>query len=332
MLKDYEFELDKICDEIKSNGYSTVGIQMPDGIKSSFDEIAEYIESETDALAIVSAEPCFGGCDIHEDKFKCLGVEFIIHFGHSEIPSVRSEIPTMFIELHLSLSIDDVTESALRFLKKRVGLVTTVQHIHSLENVRKILEKKGFRAYIGKGDKRIKYKGQVLGCNFSSARNIADKVENFLYIGSGNFHPLGVELATNKKTIIADPYSREVRDVAELKERILRQRHGAIVNARDARRFGILVGTKVGQVRMELAKKLKRSIEAKERKAYILSMNHFSPEHLSAMNVDVFVSTSCPRIAIDDYLRYEKSILTPVELEIALGERKWEDYKLDEID
>ena len=48
--------------------------------------------------------------------------------------------------------------------------------------------------------------------------------------------------------------------------------------------------------------------------------------------VDVFVNTACPRIAIDDAVKYAKPMITPYELEVVLGEKKWEDgYKFDEI-
>ena len=48
--------------------------------------------------------------------------------------------------------------------------------------------------------------------------------------------------------------------------------------------------------------------------------------------MDAFVSVACPRIAIDDYALHKKPIITPPELEIVLGERKWEDYAFDEIE
>jgi 2-(3-amino-3-carboxypropyl)histidine synthase len=48
-----------------------------------------------------------------------------------------------------------------------------------------------------------------------------------------------------------------------------------------------------------------------------------------AFQLDAFVSTACPRLAIDDYLRFRKPMLTPIELEVALGARKWDDYLFD---
>jgi 2-(3-amino-3-carboxypropyl)histidine synthase len=49
------------------------------------------------------------------------------------------------------------------------------------------------------------------------------------------------------------------------------------------------------------------------------------------MDLDAFVMTACPRIAIDDSIRYKKPLLTPQELEIVLELRDWEDYEMDEI-
>jgi 2-(3-amino-3-carboxypropyl)histidine synthase len=43
------------------------------------------------------------------------------------------------------------------------------------------------------------------------------------------------------------------------------------------------------------------------------------------------VCTACPRIAIDDSRRYTQPILTPQELEMAIGERSWSEYAFDEI-
>jgi 2-(3-amino-3-carboxypropyl)histidine synthase len=49
------------------------------------------------------------------------------------------------------------------------------------------------------------------------------------------------------------------------------------------------------------------------------------------MDLDAFLVTACPRIAIDDANMYKKPLLTPEELLIVLDTKRWEDYKLDEI-
>ncbi len=68
------------------------------------------------------------------------------------------------------------------------------------------------------------------------------------------------------------------------------------------------------------------------REGFILLLDDVSPNILLPfMDLDAFVMTACPRIAIDDSAMYKKPLLTPQELEIAIGKRKWEDYEMDEI-
>jgi len=155
-----------------------------------------------------------------------------------------------------------------------------------------------------------------------------------LFIGSGTFHPVGLLLSSKKPVIAADPYTNIVKkqELNELKDIILRQRYGAIANSKNAKKFGILVGLKRGQQRMDLAHRVREMFDAFNKKSLIIAMDNFSPVSLQGFgDIDCFVSTACPRIAIDDYLQYKIPIITPIELEIVLGKRKWEDYRFDQI-
>ncbi len=82
---------------------------------------------------------------------------------------------------------------------------------------------------------------------------------------------------------------------------------------------------------MDLAERIERDLTARGLETDIVVMEEFHPDFLLSFQAEAFVSTACPRISIDDYLRYPKPILTPVELEIVLGLRRWEDYKMDFI-
>jgi 2-(3-amino-3-carboxypropyl)histidine synthase len=89
---------------------------------------------------------------------------------------------------------------------------------------------------------------------------------------------------------------------------------------------------KRGQQRITLAHELKQMLDSAGKKSILITMDGFSPVALQGFgDLDCYVSTACPRIAIDDYLQYKKPIITPVELEIALGRREWETYVFDEI-
>ena len=45
--------------------------------------------------------------------------------------------------------------------------------------------------------------GQITGCNINNALKIKNKVNSFLYIGSGIFHPIEIAIKTKKKVYIA---------------------------------------------------------------------------------------------------------------------------------
>jgi len=332
----YTIDLESAVKSIIKNNYNKVAFQLPEGLKSHMSKFVEFLEDETGATVIVSADPCFGACDVANCGLKTLGVEFVIQIGHTPIPEIKdSLIPTIFIN---ALSTNDVTKvvekSIPRLECKRIGVVTTAQHIHTLNTVKEILEKHNFEPVISEGDERISAKGQILGCNFSAGMNIVDEIDSFLFIGSGNFHPVGLSLSSKKPVIAADPYENTVKkqELQELKDTILRQRYGAIANSKNAKKFGILIGLKQGQQRMELSYKIKELLDDNNKKSIFIAMDHFSPDVLQSFrDVGCFVSTACPRIAIDDYLQYKTPIITPVELEIVLDKKKWEDYQFDQI-
>ena len=130
-----------------------------------------------------------------------------------------------------------------------------------------------------------------------------------------------------------DPYTGEATEMSLQRiEPILRQRFGPIMACQDAERYGILIGEKPGQMRRTLALRMKRMLERHGKKGYLLALEHVGPELIDFYPVDAFVNTACPRIAIDDAVKYAKPLITPFELEVTLGEKDWgEGYRFDEI-
>jgi 2-(3-amino-3-carboxypropyl)histidine synthase len=332
----YSIDIEKVVKTIKKEGYKTVAIQLPEGLKTYASQIVGFLENKTNATIIVSADPCFGACDIANYQLKNLEVEFVIQIGHTPISDLKDiSAPTTFINALSTKDVTEVVEKSLSQLEgKKIGMVTTAQHLHSLDVAENILQKNNFEPILSAGDARISTKGQILGCDFSAGMNIIDKVDSFLFIGSGTFHPVGLLLSSKKPVIAADPYTNSVKkqELDELKDIILRQRYGAIAISKNARKFGILVGLKRGQQRMDLAHRIREMFDAFDKKSLIIAMDNFSPVSLQGFgDIDCFVSTACPRIAIDDYLQYKIPIITSIELEIVLGKRKWEDYRFDQI-
>jgi len=297
--------------------------------------MVDILKKEAGVTVLVSADPCFGACDVVNYELKNMDVDCVIHIGHTPIPDVENFwIPTIFVNAQSTLDVTTVVEKAIPFLEgKKIGLVTTAQHLHTLEKVEQILRSHHLEPFTAKGDERISANAQILGCNFSAGTRLAEQVDCFLFVGSGTFHPVGLSMSTKKPVIAADPYTNTVKkqEIEDMKNNILRQRYGAILACRSARRFGILVGLKRGQQRINLAYQIQQMLNAAGKRSLLITQNEFSPSSLQGFDLDCYVSTACPRIAIDDYLQYKKPIITPLELEIVLGTREWETYAFDEI-
>jgi 2-(3-amino-3-carboxypropyl)histidine synthase len=334
-ISDYVIDIEHALTIIQKNGYKTIALQIPEGLKRSIFPMVDVLKQKTNATILVSADPCFGACDIADYGLRSLGVEFVLHIGHTPIPNIKNYwIPTMFITASSTFDVTGVVKKALTSLRgNKIGVLTTAQHLHTLESVIDILHTHHFTAILAKGDSRISHQGQILGCNFSAATKIANAVDCFLFIGSGTFHPVGLLISSKKPVVAADPYTNllKTEELEEMKNTILRQRHAAIIASQNAHRFGILIGVKQGQQRLQLAYKLQQMLTSAGKQCLLITQDEFSPIALHGFDLDCYVSTACPRIAIDDYVQYKKPIITPVELEIALGNRSWDEYVFDEI-
>jgi len=321
-MERFDFNLERVIRNIKDKKYKKVGLQFPEGLKRQAISIAMEIEEKTGTDVIISGNPCFGACDI--DTYLAGSVDVLFHFGHAEMGKHDN---VLFIEAHSNTDIIPAVKAALPLLKKdRIGLVTTVQHVHKLEEASGFLREHRKHCVIGKGDARACHAGQVLGCNFTAARV---DCEEYLYIGGGFFHPLGVAVATGKRVIAADPFLNQASRVDP--EKFLRKRSGYIAKALDAEVFGIIVSTKSGQKRMELARQLKEAGDKHGKECHIILMDLVTAEQLLAFKADAYANTACPRITIDDAGRFHVPVLTPQEFEVVLGEREWEALEMDEI-
>jgi 2-(3-amino-3-carboxypropyl)histidine synthase len=313
---------------IKKRNARNIDLQFPEGLKTQGVAIAKILEKETEANIIISGDPCFGACDVSDNKMKDI-VDLIIHYGHTPL-LIKYNVPVLFIESYSKVNVEKSIDEALNLLKNysKIALATTTQHLNLLNEIKDYLEDNGKEIAIASS--KSTRKGQVLGCNFSSIKNL--DAEAYLFVGSGNFHPLGIHLFTKSPVIIADPYSGEGRNIGDFADKILRIRFARITKSKEVKKWGIIVSSKEGQFRIELAKEIKKILEDEGMEGFLILMDNISPEALMPyLDLEGFVVTACPRIAIDDSQMYKKPVITPQELEIVLNKRKWENYQLDEI-
>jgi 2-(3-amino-3-carboxypropyl)histidine synthase len=323
-MKGFDFEEERIKQEIAKLGAKRVLLQLPEGLKPEGPRLARIVE-KAGALPIVSADPCYGPCDIAAGEAERLGTDLIVHFGHAKMLKHES-VPTVYVEARATVTVDNAVEQAVPLLGKwgKIGLATTVQHVQALDHAREILVRAGKIVVIGDAG-RINYSGQVSGCDYSNVKSIANDVEAFLLIGGGQFHALGIALATSKPTIIADPYEKRAYSIDAAAQKILRQRWACIEEAGHAKTFGVLIGLKLGQKRLDEALRIKEAIEKKGKAVVLFAVREFLPETLMEFpTVDAYVNTACPRISLDAASKFSKPVLTVNEFKVINGEFSWE--------
>jgi len=141
--------------------------------------------------------------------------------------------------------------------------------------------------------------GQILGCDYSAAKGIESKVDCFLFIGSGRFHPLGLLEKTKKPVLFLDAESGEMNDLSVGRGKLEIKRRLRIEKAMGLNTFGIFVSTKPGQTGTAEAGEIKKVLRKKGKNVVTIAADMLSREKIMGMGLEVLVNTACPRINDD---------------------------------
>ena len=293
-----------------------MALQFPEGLKRRAPGMALALK-EAGFEVIVSGDPCHGACDLPLPSLALADV--LVHVGHAPV----EDRPGIIYDLHpMDFPVEALGKAIPLLSGRRVGLVTTSQHLHLLPRMVEFLRERGIEAVVAGGSGRARYPGQVLGCSFSGARETG--CSEILFVGTGSFHPEGIRLATGARVIALDPFLGTAAPVPA--ERLKRRRFALIEKARGAGSIGILLSTKSGQQRPALARRLAGLSE----RAVQVALSEVSPDELLNLGFDCYVNTACPRLAYDDQIRFPVPVLSPPEFEILCGVRAWDEYAIDE--
>lgn len=82
----YDFEFEKVINEIKKSKAKLVLLQFPDGLKQYATSVVDYLEEKTSASFIIWMGSCYGACDtpVGLEKLKPK-IDLVIQFGHSDL-------------------------------------------------------------------------------------------------------------------------------------------------------------------------------------------------------------------------------------------------------
>ncbi|MBN2042818.1 MAG: diphthamide biosynthesis enzyme Dph2 [Candidatus Aenigmarchaeota archaeon] len=304
--------MEGILEKIKDRNGKKIFLQVPEGLKMGVQDLADFLTGEGIDV-FISIEPCFGACDLRINEAEAMGCDLVVHVGHSDF-GVESKIQVIYHEYGIEIDPVPLLEHHLASLGgyKRIGLVTTIQFVSALGKVRDFLEKNGFAAMTGKSSKGIE--GQILGCDHSAGLSVKDEVDCFLFVGSGRFHPLGLQEKTEKPVFFLDVEKSQLTNFSRERERMETLSIMRVQKAKGLDNFGIIVSSKPGQMKTKMAEEIKERLKGMGKKVYVLVADQITPEKLMGLKIDVLVNTACPRIR-EDHDLFRKTILNPEDLE-----------------
>ena len=217
-----------------------------------------------------------------------------------------------------SLKEVEFSDENLEQLKQyhKLGLFAAIQFQDQLTKIKEALELFRIDVIVPKPKLHAITEGQALGCDVSGSKDIEAEVDAFLYIGTGHFHPMALELKTNKPLLCLNPFTRLITETPREEIELLKKKNiMRVANAKDARVLGLLVTTKLGQNEMQgYVSEVKKKLESKGKEVYIFITELINPYDSSQFpQIEAWVNTACPRIT-DDQSLYQKPIINVKEM------------------
>ena len=214
----------------------------------------------------------------------------------------------------------------LNFTKEtRVALVSTIQFVATLQSLSLQLKNEGYNVIIPKSSPLSP--GEILGCTSPSV-----DADSIVYLGDGRFHLESAMIANPAlKAYRYDPYSKEFTQEFYDHEQMKRNRQAAISTSSNASRFGLILGTLGRQGSPKVLKDAREKLVKANKEFVTILMSEIFPAKLSLMpSVDAWVQIACPRLSIDWGLAFNKPLITPYEMNVAIKEIEWRNqYPMD---
>ncbi len=291
-------------------------VELPEGFKN-LEEVLTRVLEQWGVQVEFRLEPSYGACETLACEAAYLGFQAVVHIGHYPYPlkplTECRGVMVVYLPLRFRVRVEELRSILVELEDKVRGSSVAIAYIPQYEIAAQALAEL-LRDELGV---EVEASRPILGCFFYSLEEI--DVDAYLVLGS-RFHAIGLGLATHgeRRIILVDDGG--VADVTSDVVRVLQVRYGKVFEARDARKWGIIVGMRLGQYRPGIVERVKKLLASRGFEVRTYYSSRTIVRDLEAIkDVDAFVVTSCPRIAIEDAAGYHKPVLTPGELYYLFG-------------
>ncbi|XP_017771176.1 PREDICTED: diphthamide biosynthesis protein 1 [Nicrophorus vespilloides] len=318
----YNFEIYKTLWRIEELKATMVALQMPEGLLLYSTTIADIILEFTGAECLIMGDVTYGACCIDDITAKALGVQLLIHYGHSCLVPMDPKAGLKVLYVFVDIKIDPlhlIETIKLNFdAKTRLGLVSTIQFISTLQAVSKELDAAGYHTKIPQF--KPLSPGEILGCTAP----VMTCVDAIIYLGDGRFHLEAAMIANPRlQAYRYDPYDKKFTKEYYEHEEMQRNRLKSIESAKNAKDFGVVMGTLGRQGSVKVVENLQKKLKEHNKTTTVILLSEIFPDKLKLFQLDAYVQIACPRLSIDWGNAFDKALLTPYELAVCLGNAPW---------
>mmetsp|Transcript_42960 Transcript_42960/g.102143 ORF Transcript_42960/g.102143 Transcript_42960/m.102143 type:complete len:414 (+) Transcript_42960:1-1242(+) len=327
----YNFEVHKTVWRAREANATSVALQLPEGLQMFACPLSDIISRFADVECVVLGDVTYGACCVDDLTARALGADFLVHYGHScLIPIDKCSLPVLYVFVDIAIDSEHLVASLKHSFKadQRLLIVGTVQFIASVHKVRDTLAAHFQEVTIPQS--RPLSKGEVLGCTAPTIQ--AGSVDSVVYVGDGRFHLEAIMIANPDLPYFRyDPYSKVLSAEGYAHEQLHANRKAAIAAAANAATFGVVLGTLGRQGNPHVVDRIRGLLQARGRRYVVVLLSEITPEKLRTFEgIDAWVQVACPRLSIDWGHFFDKPLLSPYEVEVALKETEWREvYPMD---
>jgi len=200
----------------------------------------------------------------------------------------------LYIKAKRKFKDEDIDLKPLDKLKgKTISLAATIQYIDLIPKIKTYLEKQGKKVIIKQG---THHKAHILGCNSLALDKSADTI---LIITDGKFHALNNAIQIQKPIHIFNTKTLDKitqKEIDTYNNKTLTKQKKFLTS----KKIGLLVSIKHGQ-KFKAIKQIKSKIEKLNKKVYVFESDNINPNEFENFpQIQIWVNTACPGLAMDD--------------------------------
>ncbi len=226
----------------------------------------------------------------------------------------------------------ELCPETLDYLKKHryktVALYASVQFCNNLDTVKRQLQENNVKIITSTPD-RTHVPRQLLGCDvYHDSLRLSpaelEKIDCYLYIGDGKFHPLALAYRQNifndaspnsssfkafKEIICDDPLRKKYTVISRKDiEKTITKYKSSLMKFLSAQKVGVMITVKPGQEQFKSALLLEKKYPHKKFYYFVDDVVSFNQLENFPF-IEVWINTACPRIGLDDQEQFRKGVI-----------------------